>query len=363
MKKFSFPLQSTLVSAVTALCMTGPALAQKLTSIQIVHPTPIVTPSDSIYEYAVPRKMGYFKQEGLEASFNQSAGIVASAQTLQSGSADFAITNPEVIMQMREQGGDIIGIMTLKLANGVIMAVLDDSPIKDLDDLKGKTVGGMSFGGGGGLLLTKVLAKKGLGANDYSRVVTGVGGAAAAALKTKKVDAMILWDSAFATLENAGIKLRYIKVPEEENMAGQLLATTERFIKQNRKAVEGTCRAIAKGIYFARLGPATTMPIFMEAFPSVVPPNSDRAKLASDYTHVLEAYLKAGFKDTPLDSRVGEFNEAKWKYTQAFYVDSGMLKGTQPVKQAYTTEFLDKCNDFDRKTVAADFNKFKDSIR
>ena len=359
----TFPLKSILASGVAALAMSGPVLAQKLTSIQIVHPTPIVTPSDSIYEYAVPRKMGYYAQEGLEAHFNQSAGIVASAQTLQSGSADFAITNPEVIMQLREQGSDIIGIMTLKLVNGVIMAVLEDSPIKGLDDLKGKTVGGMSFGGGGGLLLTKVLAKKGMGPNDYSRVVTGVGGAAAAALTSRKVDAMILWDSAFATLENAGIKLRYIRVPEEENMAGQLLATTERFIKQNRKAVEGTCRAIAKGIYFTRLGPATTMPIFMEAFPSTVPPNSDRAKLARDYTHVLEAYLKAGFKDTPLDARVGEFNEDKWKYTQAFYKESGMLKGSQPVRQAYTTEFLDKCNDFDRKAVAADFNKFKATVR
>jgi NitT/TauT family transport system substrate-binding protein len=363
MMKKLFSLKSMTAAVVAGACLAAPALAQKLMPIQIVHPTPIVTPSDSIYEYAVPRKMGYFKQEGLEASFNQSAGVVASAQTLQSGSAQFAITNPEVIMQMREQGSDIIGIMTLKLVNGVIMAVLEDSPIKDLDDLKGKTVGGMSFGGGGGLLLTKVLAKKGIAPTDYSRVVTGVGGAAAAALKTKKVDAMILWDSAFATLENGGLKLRYIRVPEEENMAGQLLATTERFIKQNRAAVEGTCRAIAKGMYFTRMGPATTMPIFLEAFPAALPPNGDRAQISRDYTHVLEAYLKAGFKDTPLDGRVGEFNETKWKYTQAFYVDSGMLKGTQPVNQAYTTQFLDKCNDFDRKAVAADFNKFKASLR
>src|SRR3954466_7864077 len=113
MKTF-FGIRAVLLSAVAALSVGGPALAQKLTPIQIVHPTPIVTPSDSIYEYAVPRKLGYYAQEGLEASFNQSAGIVASAQTLQSGSADFAITNPEVIMQMREQGSDIIGIMTLK---------------------------------------------------------------------------------------------------------------------------------------------------------------------------------------------------------------------------------------------------------
>ncbi|MDB5999997.1 MAG: extracellular solute-binding protein family 1 [Rhizobacter sp.] len=353
-----------LVAALTvAAAMSGPAGAQTFTHLQIVHPTPIVTPSDSIYEYAVPRKLGYFKQEGLEASFDHSAGVVASAQALQSGSADFAVTNPEVIMQMREQGSDLVGIMTLKLDNGVIMAVMDDSPIKGLDDLRGKTIGGMSFGGGGGLLLTKLLAKKGMGPGDYSRVVTGVGGGAATALRTHKVDAMILWDSAFATFENAGLKLRYIRVPGEENMAGQLLATTERFIKKNPKAIEGVCRAIAKSLYFTRLDPAATMPIFLDAFPESIPSGADRAAVARDYTHVLKSYLKAGFKDTPLDARVGGFNEANWTFTKAFYVDAGMLKGTQPVTQAYTTQFLDQCNDFDRKAVEADLQKYKAQSR
>ncbi|MDB6001190.1 MAG: NitT/TauT family transport system substrate-binding protein, partial [Rhizobacter sp.] len=65
----------------------------------------------------------------------------------------------------------------------------------------------------------------------------------------------------------------------------------------------------------------------------------------------------------PIDAKVGMIDEAKWNYTKAFYVESGMLKGTKPVSQAYTTQFIDKCNDFDRKTVADDFKRYQDSIR
>ncbi len=336
------------------VCMSlGAAQAQSPTKVHIAGPAPVLSATDSVIWYAIPTTMGYYKEENLDVSYNLSAGLTASLQAVQTGSSPVGVTNPELVMQTREQGGSVIAFFTMRRAGGVAVAVLPDSPIKTLADLKGKTIGGVSWGGGGALYLTKVLADLKIGMGDYSRVVTGNGAAAAAALRSGQVDAVTLWDSAFATIENAGVKMRYIDITGQEKLGSNVFTTTDAYLKANPETLAKFCRAVAKSYYFARTNPEAATKIFLDVNPTMKAPTQSAEAALRDNLHIFKAYLDGATNNMSIDGRMGEFDAEVWNFTQAFYKLSGMLKSDQPASASYTTQFLDKCNDFDRAKVAA----------
>jgi NitT/TauT family transport system substrate-binding protein len=341
-----------LLGAIASALMSGHAVAQDLTKIKIAGPAPVLSATDSVIWYAIPTQLGYYKEEGLEVSYNLSPGLTASAQAMQTGSAQFAVTNPEVVMQIREQGGSLIAFQTLRRSNGNTVNVLPDSTINTLPDLKGKTLGGVSWGGGGALYLTKVLADMGIGMADYNRVVTGNGAAAAAALRAKQVDAVVLWDSAYAGLENTGLKMRYIPITDQEKLGSNTFVTTDAFMKANEQTVAKFCRAVAKSYYFARVSQEAAVRAFMEANPTYKPANVPVADATRDYLHVFRAYLNGATAGAPLEAKIGEIEAPTWAFNQNFYKTTGLLKGVQSPEASYTNRFTDGCNGFDRTKIA-----------
>jgi NitT/TauT family transport system substrate-binding protein len=353
--------RSLFAAAAVALSIAycQPAEAQTLTKLRIAGPAPVLSATDSVIWYAIPTQLGYYKAEGLDVTYNLSPGLTGSAQALQSGSVELGVTNPEVVMQVREQGGSLTVFQTLRRSNGNTVNVLPDSPIKALPDLKGKTLGGVSWGGGGALYLTKVLGDLGIGLGDYSRVVTGNGAAAAAALRGKQVDALVLWDSAYAGIENTGVKMRYIPITDQEKLGSNSFAATDAFLKANEETVAKFCRAIAKSYYFARVSPEAAVHAFLKANPSFRPATVALADSVRDNVHIFQAYLDGATAGLPIDAKIGAIEPDTWAFNQNFYKGTGMLKGTQPPEASYTTRFTDRCNDFDRATVASAARSYK----
>jgi len=348
----------SVVAGATILLAAAPT-AQAQTKLRIAGPAPVLSATDSVIWNAVPTQLGYFKEEGLDVTYNLSPGLTGSAQALQSGSVELAVSNPEVIMQVREQGGSLIVFQTLRRSNGNTVNVLPDSPIQKLADLKGKTIGGVSWGGGGALYLTKVLADLGIGMGDYSRVVTGNGAAAAAALRSKQVDALVLWDSAYAGIENTGVKMRYIPITDQEKLGSNSFATTDAFLKANEETIAKFCRAIAKSFYFARINPEAGVRAFLKTNPTFKPANVAMDDAVNTNLHIFKAYLNGATGDLPLEAPVGAIEPDTWAFNQKFYTSTGMLKGTFPPEASYTTKLTPRCNDFDRKAVEAQAKTYK----
>ncbi len=343
------------------LAMPVGARAQDVTKIRIAGPAPVLSATDSVIWYAIPTRLGYYKQEGLEVSFNLSPGLPAAAQAMQSGSAQFAVTNPEVVMQIREQGGSLMAFQTLRRSNGNTVNVLPDSPIKTLADLKGKTLGGVSWGAGGALYLTKVLADMGIQMGDYSRVVTGNGPAAAAALRAKQVDAIVLWDSAYAGLENTGLQMRYIPITDQEKLGSNTLITSDAFMNANEALVAKFCRVVARSYFFARVNQEAAVRAFLDENPSFRPSNVPLADAMKNNLNIFRAYLNGATAGLLMDAKIGEIEGPTWAFNQNFYKSTGLLKGLQPPEASYTNRFLDRCNDFDRAQVAAEAKAYLDA--
>lgn len=357
-------IRHTIVSALASalLIASGQGMAQGLTSITIVQQHAPVSVGEEVFFYAVPKQLGYFEAEGLDVSLESVANAGAAAQVLQSGSAQFATTQPEAILNLRENGGDALAIFALRHGNGSKLGLLPDSPIETLEDLRGTVVGGLSWGAGGAPILMRMLSDIGIGPDEYERVSVSAGPASAAALQNRQIDALVLWDSAFASFENAGMEFRYIEMPMLREMGAQVIATTESFAQNNPAEVEGFCRAVVKGLHFTRTNMEAAIELFFEEFPAARPANVDDERLLADSVHVLNTWISAAFWDVPYGERAGEIPDGTWARTQEFYVEAGSLQGSLDPEDGYTGAFLDACNDIDHDAVAAEAEAYQVSL-
>lgn len=341
------PIRPLFLALVAGAVLSLNALAQ--TKVTLVQAHANISMGEEIFLYAVPQKFGWFKEEGLEVTVVGAAGGVAAAQVLQSGGAQFATTAAEVVMQMREQGGDPVSVFNVKRRGGWAIGLLPDSPIKQLADLKGKTVGVAALGSGVVPLLKQSLAGLGLKDTDYTLVAAGTGAQAASAIQTKRVDGLALWESMYAAMENAGVKMNYVDLPIVERLAGFSLASTDRFVKANPKAVAGYCRAVAKGFLFTVSNLPAAIRIFYEVFPQTRPANIDEAEAIRRDTHIMNAWL-ANAKPRP-GAKIGTNYLDTWEFTRDYYTKSGMLKSLKSIDESVTNRFIDECNRFDAAAI------------
>src|SRR3984885_3301068 len=158
-----------LVLTISAACAAMTATsAQTLKKMTLVQMHPIMGVGEEVFLYAVPKHLGFFAAEGLDVDIQNTQTGMISAQLLQSGNAQVGTTAGDAILAMREQGADLVSFFNLKRNPGTFLVVLPDSPVHDLKDLKGKTIGAPSFGAGGGLVLTQNLTEIGIAPDQYT---------------------------------------------------------------------------------------------------------------------------------------------------------------------------------------------------
>ena len=348
-------LALTLAAGAAWAVATG-AAAQSLKKMTLVQMHPIMGIGEEVFLYAVPKRLGYFTAEGLDVDIQNSQTGMISAQVLQSNNAQVGTTAAAAVMAVREQNGDLVSFFNLKRNAGTFLVVLKDSPIQKLEDLKGKTVGAPSFGAGGGLALKQNLSEIGITPDQYTGIATGAGPSAIAALRTGKIDALVMWDAMLGAAENTGLALRAVNIPLEDRMVGTTLATRKSFASTNAKELAGYCRAMTKGLVFTMTNRAAAIRLFWEEFPTTKGANLDDATALKNSVHIMDRFLEKALQDQPEGSRLGEFIKTNWQNTHAAFVKLGTLKGTEAATDSYTEQFLAACNDFDRAAIIAQAN-------
>jgi NitT/TauT family transport system substrate-binding protein len=327
------------------------AHAQAPTRLTLVQAHANIAIGEEIFLYAVPRRLGFFQEEGLDVTISGVAGGAAAAQVLQSGNAQLATTAPEIVMQMREQGSDVIAFMNVKRRGGWEIAVPAGSPIRTLRDLRGRTIGVAGLGSGMVPILRSSLAAEGMGESDYTLVASGAGAQAAAAMQMRRIEALGLWEAMYGAMENSGLRFDYIQLPVVDRLAGFSLATTDRFLAANPTAVEGYCRAVAKGFVFTMANLPAAIRIFYEVFPQTRPPGMPEAQAVAADTNVMRRWLAnaAPREGVP----IGHNDTDMWAFARDYYAQQGMLRSPRPLEQVVTNRFIERCNAFDRGAVEA----------
>jgi NitT/TauT family transport system substrate-binding protein len=276
MRKLSTMLFATLFALVFAA--SGQAQNKPLKKVRIAVGT---TNLNVGYPWlTLPLSLDYWKQEGYDVEVLPVGASLQALQQMVAGNADFAQLNSSVVIQ-----ANVVNDVPARVVmnNGVIdwsLSVLQDGPVKTVQDLKGKTIGVFSLATGGIAFMKSYLRQNGMDPEkDVNLVAVGLGAPPVEALRTGKVQALLFWASAQATFENAGLKLRYLIGPDWRKFPDFTLSTLQKTIDADPAMVEAIARGAAKASVFVFANPDCARRLHWARFPNTKPSGADEATL------------------------------------------------------------------------------------
>jgi NitT/TauT family transport system substrate-binding protein len=317
------------------------------------------TISAGLAPFAIATRMGWFKEDGIEVTVVPLAGSQACVQNVATREIEFALADVPSLAAARGQGLRAKIYYTAYQGNIFRLAVPADSSIQKISDLKGKTIGVISMGSG--VLFAKAaVARAGLDPErDVKIVVAGEGAQTAAMVRSKQVDALSQFDTQYAMVENAGVKLRLLDAEEIDHYPGNGLLALEETLRTRRKEAVALARGYAKGTVFAISNPEAAVRILYEVFPQAKPTGKDETTAVRDDIKVLQARFANWRLENAGVKRWGESSEARCAQYLDFLLKWGVIKEKMAAQDLITNELIDDINRFDPNKVVADAKAYR----
>jgi NitT/TauT family transport system substrate-binding protein len=122
--------------------------------------------ADAVYAPAyVAQAMGYYRDAGLNITIEPGQGSTQALSVVTAGKAQFGFSDALTMAREDADGGHLRMLATVMPVAPAATAVLTDSPIKSIADLRGKTIGDSTYSTQY-TLLPALLAQGGLTMND-----------------------------------------------------------------------------------------------------------------------------------------------------------------------------------------------------
>src|SRR5436305_10465939 len=126
---------------------------------------------------------------------------------------------------------------------------------------------------------------------DVTIVAAGEGAQTAAMLRNKSVDALSQYDTQYAMVDNAGVKLRLLETKEIDRYPSNGFLALEESLKSKRKEAVAVARGYAMGTVFAIANPEAAVRILYEVFPQTKPTAKHEATAIKDDTTLIQARI------------------------------------------------------------------------
>ncbi len=313
------------------------------------------TVSAAAAPFAVATKMGWYKEEGIEVELVPLAGSGDCTKTVVTKEVPFALPSVEPLAAARAQGVKAKIFYTAYQGNIYGIAVPADSPVQKITDLKGKTIGVISMGSGGVPVAKALAAAAGMDpTKDINVVVAGEGAQTAAMLRSKQVDALSQFDTQYAMVENAGVRLRLLDTREIDRYPSNGFLALEETLASRRKDAVALARGYAKGTIFAINNPEAAIRILYEVYPQTRPTGKDEATAIRDDAKVLMARAQNWRLEKADVKRWGENSQANYAAYATFMLKWGIIKEKVEARDLITNEVIGEINTFDPAKIAAE---------
>jgi NitT/TauT family transport system substrate-binding protein len=349
-------------AAVATLCTllawaAGPAAAQT-TKVTVGWCSRTISGAST--PFAIATRMGWFKADGIEVELVPLPGSGDCVKNVATREIMMALPSVEPLAVGRPQGIKAKIFYTAYQGNIYGIAVPVDSPVQKFTDLRGKNIGVIAMGSAGVLIARALAATNGMNPDkDISIVVAGEGAQTAALVRSKQVDALSQYDTQYALIENAGVKLRLLDTRDIDRYPSNGFLALEETIKNKRREMVAVAKGYAMGTVFAIANPEAAVRMLYEVYPATKPTGKDEATAIRDDVKVLQARIanwkleKAGVK------RWGENSEANYAAYVDFMLKWGIIKEKIDVHDLITNELIDDINKFDPARIAAEAKGYR----
>jgi NitT/TauT family transport system substrate-binding protein len=186
----------------------------------------------------VAQEKGLFKKHGVEVEIIEVKDLAAARDAVVAGKADVFWSCPTLAIAAIGGGAPIKLIAQVKKPCTSVLLVLSDSPIKELKDLNGKKIGGISPTCEAVVGITKA-AKKAGAKFDLEKLP---GRPAIAALEAGKVDGAILEEPHASIAELKGFKVLFRGISDD--IPCRTINASTSFLKDNPEALRNMVKAV-----------------------------------------------------------------------------------------------------------------------
>jgi NitT/TauT family transport system substrate-binding protein len=352
-------LRKSLAAAMTlSLALaSGIGSATALEKVRLLIPVRAI--DEAFSPFVVAKQLGYFEKEGYDVTLLAVGGSNESAIQISAGNGEIGAASPgEALVGIQSGKLDIRYFYSMYYANIWSVAVLPDSPIKTMADLKGKKLGVQSMGSAGTTFGRAFANNAGLDPQkDVSFLPIGMGAQAITSVKQKMVDGVVYWDAALAKFITAGLDLRIVPSPESLATLPDvgLLAKPETIAK-NPKMLVGVARAVAKGYDYTMANPEAAVLITWKAYPEERVQDPDPAKALAAGVMVNQGRMKI-WNTAKAGDKHGRLFPEDWTRLVQFMVEQKIMPAPVEPEKIVTNQFIDAINDYDRAAVIAEAKK------
>ncbi len=302
---------------------------------------------------------GFFREEGLEVEYVIFDGTATLMPQVAQKRILTAWPNPDVLILSRQPGRDPLPLKCMY--NGVRTtaweyAVLADSPVKTLADLRGRKIGVISLAMGSVPITRSLLGELGMSAGqDYQLVPVGQGATAFRALTEKQVDALNLFDGQHLALEFTGAKIRRLAQPAKyENQFSNCWVVHNQVIREQPDVLARFGRAFAKASVACQANWGECVKNFWATFPAQKPTEGTEEEKLKRGIAILRSRTDKFFTfPSGKPANFGEYYEEDWQnFIDVLHAGGQITSKDMPLAELYTNQFVGEFNKFDKAAVA-----------
>ena len=347
-----------MIRALLALALLLPLTANAQTTVRVGWCAR--TLSSAAAPYAIATKMGWYAKAGIKVEAVPLPGSTDCVKLVATGELPYSLPSVEPLASIKPQGVNAKIFYTAYQGNIYGIAVPDSSPIKTLADLKGKRIGVISMASAGVPVARAIAAAQGFNPDSDIRIlVAGEGGQTAALLTSGQVDALSQFDTQYALVENAGVKLRSLDTSSISKFPSNAFLALDTRLKTHRTEAAALARGYAMGTIAAIANPEAAMRILWEIYPFTKPTGKDETIALKDDIHTLNARAKNWRLEAAGVTKWGYNSEENYQTYLDFLLKWGVIKQAVSARDIVTNDLIDEINNFDAAAIAAEARTWK----
>jgi NitT/TauT family transport system substrate-binding protein len=193
---------------------------------------------------------------------------------------------------------------------------------------------------------------------DVRIIAVGEAGQAAAMVRNKQVDSLSQFDAAYAMIENAGVKLRYMDKRRIEHFPSNGLIALEKTLVDHRAEAVALAQGLAKGSIFMMANPKAAVRMLYEAWPQLKPTGVDDEAAIAGALRQVEAVMHVFPLEQSNVTKWGESSLPNYDAYVDFLVKWGVVKDKVSANDLVTNELIDDINKFDAAAIVARAKSF-----
>lgn len=323
-------MKNTLASVFTAavLAATG-GIAAAAEEVTYLFPAPDFLPAFAPFQLA--KSKGYFDEAGLDVTFRTGKGGADVATQVAVGNADLGGGIGDTPIVVRANGLEVRGVALLGGRGLTQLAWRTDSGITSPADLKGKSIGVLSFQDTTYYNLLGVLASAGLTKADADIQAVGPGGIIQLSI-AGNLDAMSGVPEWIAAIEGAGVEMGQMPVDSVFPAMAQAIIASDKVIAERPEMVAGFVSAVLQAVKDIQADPKAAAAEYTAA----VPQHAGKEAMIES---IMRSYAELVYPEAP-DQPLGSFDPVRIEKVQSFYVDNGLVRTAVAVEDLYTNEFV-----------------------